>query len=650
MSNHDIDRARDALSAIPPNLVRDDWVKVGMASQAAGLRFEDFDDWSQPAPNYDSRASRDTWQSFTQVEGGITSATLFSIAIKHGWSDPVKKAPLTKSAPLLSPPRTPLMTADEVWKRCLPIHTHSYATKKGATAEALAGLRSVPDGDPLRIMNEPMDGSLVVPCFDVDGRLSTLQFITSGDVEARLKAVKKPTKLNLPGSKVDGFFTVGELKPGELTYLVEGIGQAWSAWQSTGAASVVCFGAGNIGKVAKALRQMDGNARLVICPDRGREADALKVAAEIGCAVACLHESEPDNFDVNDLFQRDGFDVVATLLESASEPPVQYALSVAFADELSEHFEAPDELVENILTTGDGSMLFGDTNCGKTFIAIDIAASIARGVDWMGHRIEQGLVVYIAAESPSSVRCRLQAYQKFHNCKVPNFAIVQSRIDLFENDIDTDHIIKLVKQLERQRKQKVRLIVGDTLARLSAGANENAGQDMGLVVRRFDQIRTECKAHFLLIHHSGKATAAGARGWSGVRAAIDTEIEIGDSPAGRFIEIKKQRDLGSKGTRIGFKLEVVSLGFTKWGTSATSCIVQAAVAPDKPITKRMGEVEGAVVEFLAAHKVGIKKIEVVKHFVGRYEKGPVYRAIKALVTACALHEAAGMVCVATVAK
>ena len=107
---------------------------------------------------------------------------------------------------------------------------------------------------------------------------------------------------------------------------------------------------------------------------------------------------------------------------------------------------------------------------------------------------------------------------------VPNFAIAQSPIDLFDGDADTNAVIRLVQILEKQRGQKVRLIVGDTLARLSAGANENAGQDMGLIVRRFDRIRTETKAHFLLIHHSGKNAAAGARGWSGVRAAVDTEI------------------------------------------------------------------------------------------------------------------------------
>jgi putative DNA primase/helicase len=198
----------------------------------------------------------------------------------------------------------------------------------------------------------------------------------------------------------------------------------------------------------------------------------------------------------------------------------------------------------------------------------------------LGRKTELGLVVYLAAESPASVRGRLQAYQKHHEVKVPNFAIVQSPIDLFDGDADTDKVIQVVRQLEQQRGQKARLIIGDTLARLSAGANENAGQDMGLVVRRFDRIRAECNAHFCLIHHSGKNAAAGSRGWSGIRAAVDTEIEVTDSPAGKCCEITKQRDL-PKGDRIGFRLDVVKLGYNKWGVPVTSCVVMAADAPVK---------------------------------------------------------------------
>ena len=153
-----------------------------------------------------------------------------------------------------------------------------------------------------------------------------------------------------------------------------------------------------------------------------------------------------------------------------------------------------------------------------------------------------------------------------------------------------------------------------------------------------------------MIHHSGKNVAAGSRGWSGIRAAVDTEIEVTDSPAGRCCEITKQRDLPTKGERMGFRLDVVTLGYTKWGAPATSCVVTSSDAPVKQQGKRMGECEGAVMEFLAAHKIGIKKSALAKHFDGRYERANIYRAVRTLLTAQAVHEAAGMVCIAEVAK
>jgi putative DNA primase/helicase len=336
--------------------------------------------------------------------------------------------------------------------------------------------------------------------------------------------------------------------------------------------------------------------------------------------------------------------------EDAEPQAHESRLSVAFADELPDEFEPPDEIVEGVLTAGSGSVLYGDSNSGKTFFVIDMAAALARGVPWMGKQTEPGMVVYLAAESPASVRSRLQAYQRHHGVKVPNFAIVQSPIDLFDGEADTDAVIRLVRELEAQRGERVRLIVGDTLARMSAGANENAGQDMGLVVRRFDRIRSECKAHFLLVHHSGKAAAAGARGWSGIRAAVDTEIEVTDAPTGRCAEITKQRDLSTKGQRIGFRLDTVHLGLTKWGAPATSCVVVPTDAPVRTTAKKASEVGGAILEMLSTRGCGIKKGELVAHFEGRYPRSSVYRELKQLVEAGKVHECIGIVAIAGGAK
>ena len=650
----DTAKAIDALHAIPPDLPRDEWVRVGMAAHAAGLDFDTFDAWSAGAGNYDAAASRDVWKSIKPGKG-IGPGTLYRVGAEHGWRmGEGKPQQRPMQAPRKAPeqPRQPApgMSPAEVWARCEPATAaHPYITAKAAAGVPLDGLRVVPAGDPLRIQGESMAGALVVPAYAPDGSLQSLQCVTTGDTAARLKAKGKKAKLNLPGAPMArASFAVGELVPGAPVALCEGVGTAWACWQATGHPAVACFGWGNVGKVAEALRQRDAAARLVLVPDVGKEESAAEIAQALQCAVACMPEGEPQNFDANDLAQRDGFDVLALLLEDAREPaPPRLPLSVAFADELPETFTPPDELVEGVLTAGDGSVLYGDSNSGKTFFVIDMAAAVARGAQWMGRNTEPGLVVYLAAESPASVRGRLQAYQRHHGVRVPNFAIVQSPIDLFDGDADTEAVIAVVRQLERQRGQKVRLIVGDTLARLSAGANENAGQDMGLVVRRFDRIRTACNAHFLLIHHSGKAAANGARGWSGIRAAVDTEIEVTDSPSGRCAEITKQRDLSTKGERIGFRLDTVTLGTTKWGAAATSCVVVPADAPDKPQGKRVSEVGGAVLEYLRTQPAGKKKREVVEHFQPLYDKSAVYRELKKLVTAGQVLECIGIVTAAS---
>lgn len=323
-------------------------------------------------------------------------------------------------------------------------------------------------------------------------------------------------------------------------------------------------------------------------------------------------------------------------------------LDIVFASELSLEFEPPNEILEGVFAAGEGSVLYGASNSGKTFLAIDIAASISRGSNWLeGKRTESGLVIYLAAESPASVCRRIQAYQKFHKVRLFNFIVVKNPIDLFSQDGDTNKIIDLANKLEQQRDQKVKLIVGDTLARLSAGANENAGQDMSIVVQHFDNIRSKTGAHFNLVHHSGKNIAAGARGWSGIRAAIDTEIEITDSPDGRCIEITKQRDLDSNGTRIGFKLEPVILGKSKWGSPTGSCVVLSNEVPPKKSNVKLSALHGRIVEyvhnFLGANPGPLEKCQVPRHFGEEHHKGTIYKAIKKLVEVGELIENNGFI-------
>jgi hypothetical protein len=325
----------------------------------------------------------------------------------------------------------------------------------------------------------------------------------------------------------------------------------------------------------------------------------------------------------------------------------QQIVSWCWAADLPPQPEAEEQIVEGVIGRFALSMLYGDTNCGKTFLGIDIGCAVALGKPWMGRQTMRGLVVYLATESPRSVRMRLQAYQRHHGVKVTKFAIVQSPINLYDGSADAMAVVNLIRALEAETGEKCELVIGDTLSRMAAGANENSGEDMGTVLAHLDLIRTEANTHVMLIHHCGKDAARGARGWSGMRAAIDTEIEVTvDEVSGAHAaEITKQRDIPGKGDRIGFRLEPVEMGVGQWGKLRTSCVVVATDAPVKHGKgKRLSEIAGAIVEVLGARGTGMKKAALVEHLKDRYPtKASVYREIKKLVEAGRLHESVGIV-------
>lgn len=339
------------------------------------------------------------------------------------------------------------------------------------------------------------------------------------------------------------------------------------------------------------------------------------------------------------------------------EGSAEHHLQVLSADTLPEASGSQvfdDELVEGVIGKSATAVLYGDSNSGKTFLAIDLCAAIARGAQWMDRRCEQGLVLYLATESPGSVQLRLRAYQRHHAARLAGFFVVTNPISLFDSEADIAAVIAVANQVERQTDQRVALVVGDTLARLSAGANENAGQDMGVVLRNVDRIREATGASFLLIHHTGKDQARGMRGWSGMRAFIDTELEVSaDEATGtRVAEITKQRDLDGKGHRFGFRLQPVPVGVNKWGRPRTSAVVVSGEAPAKALapSRQMGKVEHAVLAHLQRRSAGVWKKDVVAALADMAEPSNVYRALRSLVKAGAVHEAAGLVAAAGVSR
>ena len=379
----EIDRARSAIYAIPPDLPRDDWHRIGRAGIAAGLDVEALVEWSRPAQNFKSEQDvRSAFKGIT-ADGGTGAGTLFKSAKEYGWQDsdvtikPVRiatKPVAAKPKPKAKP--KPGMSAAEVWARCEPATSgHPYVLEKGMGGAPLEGLRVLPAGDSLRIAGQSMASALVVPAYSPAGELQSLQLIPPPGAGK---------KLNLPGAPMAGAsFVVGEALPGAPLYLCEGVGAAWACWQATGNAAVVCFGWGNVARIAADLRQKDAAAQLVLVPDTGKEESAAKIALEAGCAVAYMPEGEANNYDANDLARDEGHDVLAELLERAQvyapeekeEAPEKIHPLTEFVS-LSEAPMAPRWVIPGFIGQGV-TIIAGTHGVGKTTAILPLAMTAA---------------------------------------------------------------------------------------------------------------------------------------------------------------------------------------------------------------------------------------------------------------------------------
>lgn len=240
--------------------------------------------------------------------------------------------------------------------------------------------------------------------------------------------------------------------------------------------------------------------------------------------------------------------------------------------------DAPSEIldiVENLLTAGGASVLYGGSGTAKTFLVLDIETAIATGRPFRDElRVEKGAVIHVALEGEAGITNRIFALRK--SGKLPDSAELYLCFHPYSllSPPDRARLVDTVEAAAKMASLPVRLVVIDTLSRAMAGGDENAATDMTKAVKEIDAIRAATGAHVLLVHHCGKDEARGARGHSSLRAAVDTEIEVSRDEASGISTafITKQRDL-PKGEPMPYRLEVVTLGTDRRGGEITSCVI-----------------------------------------------------------------------------
>jgi len=340
----------------------------------------------------------------------------------------------------------------------------------------------------------------------------------------------------------------------------------------------------------------------------------------------------------------------------AASQPAQAALAALAADDDSlartlpyvqasnlPGWEPPRELIEGMLIEGGMTVIYGDSNTGKSFLTLDMAAHLTLGREWFGRRVKQGAVVYLAAESPRSIIDRSRALADKLDTSLDQLFITSCPIDLYDPNGDGLAVVNTITAIEQQHGVKVCMVVADTLARIMGAGDENATKDMGVVVKNVDVIRAATGVQFVLIHHTGKDASKGARGSSALRAATDTEIEVSDpgNQAHQQFKVTKQRDLEGKGEVYGFILQSVKLGMGVFDNVVTTCYVQQAepVEADPYAGLKDGELE--IVETIKANPIGGMRYTDLVNAIEGVSKVTVKRYIRSLRKKGLIYEQSG---------
>ena len=255
---------------------------------------------------------------------------------------------------------------------------------------------------------------------------------------------------------------------------------------------------------------------------------------------------------------------------------------------------ASNYLVKGWLSTTALTVLFGASNTGKTFVSVDLGLHVAAGLQWRGHRVRRGPVVYVAGEGGSGIHNRLAAALTDRpDLAAAEFYLLPLPLDL-HGEADALALCEAIPC------EDPALIVIDTLARSMGIGDENSTKDMNQFIASCDLLRRATGAHVMVVHHTGKDQSRGARGASSLYAATDTEIKI---TADGEIECTKQRDMAYPDTQ-HFLLRQVALGTDDEGDEVTSAVVDVSEPPQpkrKPLSGKDEVAMQALLEALRDH-------------------------------------------------
>jgi len=221
------------------------------------------------------------------------------------------------------------------------------------------------------------------------------------------------------------------------------------------------------------------------------------------------------------------------VLEATDEPDVYPTYNLSYL----RNMPPVKWLVDGLLTEHGFGVIYGEPGAGKSFLAIDIALSVAYGRSWHGNPVKQGAVLYIAGEGVGGLGKRVKAWQQHVGIEAdaPMYVLPMA-VHMTEQE-DVEKLLRTIDSLGQQ----FTLCIIDTVARSLLG-DENSSSDMGMFVSACNAVQRHINGAVVGVHHAGKDASRGMRGSTALLGAVDAALRVKKDEDSFTLQCEKQKD------------------------------------------------------------------------------------------------------------
>ena len=489
------------------------------------------------------------WRSGVELTWKAEIGRSLTVAEEMAQSRRLSEAKTQRDAEKAKTREVAANTVDLIWSQAgAASPEHPYLQRKGIQ----------PNG--ARITG---DGRLMVPLYNSDGELSSIQYIDH-----------QGGKLYHPGGQTGSmFWLVGSTDDVDTLYIAEGFATAATIAEVTGKPCAVAYSASNLVPVTGILKAAHPTLDICIVADNDASGVGQRYAEQASAKFGVRMTMPPIEGDANDYVQT-GHDLALLLKPQVA---TDYLIH---ADGFSEQPAPISWLVKHWIQDQALVMVHGPSGGGKTFVTLDWMLHIASGkASWFGHKVRAGNMVYLAGEGHHGLRSRIAAWKHHNSVTSLNMWVSKSGVDL---NIAEGYL----KVLEAVRALKIKpsVITVDTLHRFMAG-DENSAQDAKTMLDACAALMQEFGCTVILVHHTGVSEEAQhrARGSSAWRGALDIEISVIPAKGDKSIEIVQRKSKDAEmAAPVYVDLESVAIPgwFDEDGDQVTSAVVVKGEAPE----------------------------------------------------------------------